>query len=171
MVQIKREYFHYNSLEKNRNQTMLEVGQTIETGSELNPFMSDYEKMNVPITSDLNNLLQVITFYWHYTRERVLEDVRVELYPELPSRMRSLWLCDKENLDYWYNHFSNREYRVLKMVLEGNLSKHDATHIEGNPRSLIKLREDAKRYWSGEIIDSNKTEYLFEGKAKVVEIL
>ena len=59
----------------------------------------------------------------------------------------------------------------MKLCLTGTIFKCDASYVEGNPIPLNEVRQNAEKYWQGQIISSEKLEYLFVGKARVVDII
>ncbi|MCM3736247.1 DUF2441 domain-containing protein [Bacillus cytotoxicus] len=150
----------------------LVVGQLLHAGKEYNPFYGVYEKRDIPkITMDPNYLFQLTTYYWHFARESTFEEVRREYFPCLPSRQKCLYVTSQDNLKYWLETFKHTEYQVVEVQITGNLFECDASLIEGNPIAISKVRDNAMRYWQGEIVNSSKIEYLATGDIKVVHIL
>lgn len=74
-----------------------------------------------------------------------------------------------DNIHNWIQHFSHNSYQLLALSLMCTNFKFDATHIEGHPVPLSTL-EKVKKYWDGKILNNNNVEYLFIGKAKVINI-
>ncbi|PGZ93499.1 hypothetical protein COE51_23870 [Bacillus pseudomycoides] len=155
-----------------RTNSKLVVGQLLHSGKEYNPFYGVYEKQDISkITMDPNFLFSVVTYYWHFARESTFEEVRRELFSSLPSRQKCLYVAAEKNLKYWIETLNYPEYQVVEVQIKGNIFKCDASLVEGNPKAIEKVRKDAMRYWQGEIVNSNKIEYLAEGDIKVVRIL
>lgn len=152
------------------NNTRIKIDDTIVTSAEYNPFFKDYDLLGFPMNVNQQKLLN---YYWHFARETAIEEVRLNVNPELPSRQKCLWLSDIKALDYWMCEvgYNPKEFQVLELELDGILFKCDATFIEGRYLSLNDVRGNAFRYWSGEILNNNKTEYLFQGTAKVIHEL
>ncbi|KAF0822524.1 DUF2441 domain-containing protein [Cytobacillus firmus] len=162
-----KKLYHIHRINKNRP---LGINDTLETSSEYNSFFRDYDTKDIPQVFNVNGLL---TYYWHFARETAVEEVRVSINNDLPSRKRCLWLTDVRSLDYWIGevNFNPKEFQLLELEVTGAVFKCDASFIEGNPMKLNDVRERAIRYWSGEILDTKKVEYLFEGTAKVTRVL
>lgn len=110
------------------------------------------------------------------TFEEVMESVRSLKFPELPSRITSLFVfSDKdkdENEEDWARVFSNGQYILLTLeVIDGSIKWFDYSIY-----TLQEINNDiAEQYWSScsdspEIIMSNSIEGLFQGTAKIVEI-
>ncbi|WP_164670225.1 DUF2441 domain-containing protein [Virgibacillus doumboii] len=150
------------------------VGDVLETSEEgYNKFFGDYDVQDMSALSNPAAVTQGLTYYWHFARETAFEDVRKQDYSEYPSRQRCLWLSGNSNIDNWILEmgFNPSTHQILELNLEGNLFKCDSTFVNGKPRSLNTVRENARRYWNQEIVDENKIEYLFEGKATVRNIM
>ncbi|PGM98060.1 hypothetical protein CN959_23045 [Bacillus cereus] len=159
-------------IRNNNANSKLVVGQLLHAGQEYNPFYGVYEKKEIEkITMDPNCLLGLTTYYWHFARESTLEEVRREHFPSLPSRQKCLYVTSPENLNYWLETFKHTECQVVEVQIIDKLFKCDASLIEGNPKALSRVRNNAMRYWKGEITNKEKVEYLVEGEVKVVHIL
>ncbi|WP_054751291.1 DUF2441 domain-containing protein [Piscibacillus salipiscarius] len=121
------------------------VGDQLEF-SGYNNFFKDYDTKDIPLVNTKKTIFQGLTYYWHFARETIFEEVRKNIDPNLPSRQRCLWLTDIRNLDYWMHtkDFHPETHQVLLLNLDGNAFKCDATFVEGNPKKLNDVREDAK---------------------------
>jgi hypothetical protein len=165
----KLEMYHISKIINNKRYSS---GDIIKTEG-YNPFFSVYDESEVSFNSEFESLFKGLTYYWHFARETVLEEVRKQINPDLPSRLKCLWLCDVKSLDYWMTtmRYNPNSHQVLKVSVDGNLFKCDASYIEGNPRKLNDLRNESNKYWNGEMSGNNKVEYLLEGEATVLEEL
>lgn len=115
----------------------------------------------------LKNVSKEMAFY---IREQVFEDVREEFYPQLPSRQKCLWLSDEEQLSYWKTINISELQWLLTLELQGNIFCGDAYWLRADTLSSIEYIDRAKRYWSGEISNVPRKEYLFSGQAIINEI-
>lgn len=108
------------------------------------------------------------------TRELIFEEVRKEINEKLPSRFKSLFVCESmEEINKWLDIFKRtdkKDYQIVKLELNGRVFTGDASFILRQNISLNKKRDLAKRYWSCEKLD-NLNETLFEGTAVVKEIV
>lgn len=70
----------------------------------IDKYLDDIGIENVDLKT-ITNLLKassaIITKADMYNRELMLEKYRKENNPKLPSRLHSIWLADKESLNFW----------------------------------------------------------------------
>lgn len=156
-----KELYHINSKGIINTYELLKLGDVINTEiREFNPFRASYEiGYGEP------------DIYWRFAKEYVIEQKRMEINENLPSRWRCIWLSDEERLPYWKEEVHNGNFQIVKMKLNGKLFLGDAHWIEGDPKPFGDLRRYAQYYWNGEVFHPGKLEYLFEGEAEVIEIL
>ncbi len=108
-------------------------------------------------------------------RELSFEAIRREFYPELPSRLRCIWLIPDNNasLEFWRNVLPNGHQRIFKVAIpESRAVKiHRAAQkwLIGGTFSLKRWNELAHSYWKGEDSGAGDDEVLFEGKFKIIE--
>ncbi|MFC7364546.1 MULTISPECIES: DUF2441 domain-containing protein [Bhargavaea] len=164
-------FYHINSKSNHNPYDLLRIGDKFKVGDKLNPFMKLYEDEAPPLELDRKVLFNAAVFYWHYTREITLEQIRLSINNELPSRFNSLWVTDYDRIQRWRQQFAKSEHQVLELSLTGQIFQCDAGWVEGNPIPLSTLRQKAGYYWSGEIVKPDSLEYLFEGEAEVIRIL
>ena len=91
----------------------------------------------------------------------------------MPSRRKCLWLASSlEEIAFWKEKlgFQHGEYQVLKFECEGKLHKTHEGHLTHGFAPMDQNIKHAKNYWSG-VDDGSNEEILFDGLAKVVEIL
>jgi len=165
-------FFHINSI-NSRNKRFLRVGDKLNIGENYNPYREGYEYGFGLVTNDIQVLLGTITLYWHFTIETIFEEERIKINPELPSRMKSLWLSNESCIPYWQEKIiqGSQDTQVIKLKVSGKILACDAHWVELQPTPLKKVRENARHYWNGIIKNKDKVEYLFEGSAEVIEIL
>jgi len=163
------ELFHIRDIKYGR----MKIGQVYEFGHSINGFYGIYDTSpELPLCDDLNHLKNVATYYWKFLRETVIEEVRLDNFSNYPSRQTCLFVTDDKHVNDWIQHLKYANIEIYKMKLSGKLHKCDATLIDIHPNNKIVVRELAEKYWGGEITqNSNKVEYLFEGKAELVEII
>lgn len=104
-------------------------------------------------------------------RELLLENVRLEHYPDMPSRHTCLWVSQEpqESLE-WLQHFVDLGALDLKLVCletSDEPAKVDSMFLPLKSDSLSKKLEKAHDYWSGKTSERPMIEYLFKGKATV----
>ena len=130
--------------------------------------MTSVEQLN------LVNLMKGITHNDRLDlREYILENIRLQYYPDRPSRFKCIWLTDEESLDRWYKIIDrhNAGFSIYEMDVEGNVFK-SADHLLPQPCwSNGLIEEVAHKYWNPKESDltKNDREYLFEGRARVIK--
>lgn len=182
-------YYHINTGQKLQIGDILEIGKRfnnfyyeiyniehIEDNKDANQYLIDMKKeKNLLLNNDtLNLVFKTINDSAMITRELVFEEVRKELNPNLPSRLKCLYVCKTKNeIKDWINIFSRtnkKDFQIVKLKLTGNIFTGDASFILRQNISLNRKKKQAKMYWNGEKKD-NINEYLFIGTAVVEDIL
>lgn len=182
-------YYHINTGQKLQIGDILEIGKRfnnfyyeiyniehIEDNKDANQYLIDMKKeKNLLLNNDtLNLVFKTINDSAMITRELVFEEVRKELNPNLPSRLKCLYVCRTKNeIKDWINIFSRtnkKDFQIVKLKLNGNIFTGDASFILRQNISLNRKKKQAKMYWNGEKKD-NINEYLFIGTAVVEDIL
>lgn len=99
--------------------------------------------------------------------EAALEICRRQKFKLYPSRLHSIWVTDKANLDYWLNILTGKT--IFELELTGTLFKTSDLYIPDNHLSLGQAIEAAKAYWNPVFTKEalNQREYLFQGKALI----
>ena len=120
----------------------------------------------------LKDSLNIITNTNIFNRELMLEDFRKDYFPNLPSRLHSIWVTDDKSLDFWEKQMSNNKKLVLYRVsVTGNLFKSSDSFIPDNELTAKEMYESSFNYWNPIFKEEDlcKAEYLFQGKVKVLE--
>jgi hypothetical protein len=82
-----------------------------------------------------------------------------------------LWICKKDELEYWWNEISNTKPRKIieiELEKEGKIHIADGELIKLENYSINEFNEMSNKYWKGEINNKSVIEILFEGKFKVI---
>lgn len=105
-------------------------------------------------------------------RELALEEVRSSKYPSYPSRLSCLYVTKtKEEVTSWVKILKRNKKKckqVLTLELTGEIFCFDGNLMKRQNVAYQKHLENAELYWNS--IDSNNSEILFYGEAKVIEI-
>lgn len=108
-------------------------------------------------------------------REVIVEMVRLQEYPEYPSRMSCLYATKKyEDVLKWKELFISFDRKVLQIVklrVIGNSFEGDGNLLpkeDGVPFS--RKIEQAREYWRGNV-NNDLPELLIDGEIEVVEII
>jgi hypothetical protein len=131
--------------------------------------------LSQPGLLDPKTILQLLTdsamFIREYNilkREAVLESVRKEFYPNLPSRKKVIWLCEERQLEYW--KLALREAYVLYEVeVTGEVFVSSDLILPLSSDSYRTTIAKAHNYWNYDQanVDDLKVEYLFVGQLTV----
>lgn len=99
--------------------------------------------------------------------EAALEICRREKFKLCSSRLHSLWVTDKDNLDYWLNILNGKE--IYELNLTGTLFKTSDIYIPDDNLSLVQAIKAAESYWNPNFTEEaeEKKEYLFQGTALI----
>ena len=111
----------------------------------------------------------------HAVRETITELVRISTFPEKPSRFKCLYACKNiEDALKWKENFESYHREVLQLIeisTKGPVFTGDAGLLPLiNGDSFDKKMEQAKRYWSGELVGELE-ETLVGGKITVEKII
>ena len=108
-------------------------------------------------------------------RETIAEMVRLEEFPQHPSRLSCLYATRSlEQALKWvelFNSFNRQILQLVKLRVDGKTFEGDASLLpKEDGISFAKKIEQARAYWQGNVI-SELPEMLVDGKIEVVEIL
>ena len=141
----------------------------------IDKYLNDISIENVDLKT-ITNLLKassaIITKADMYNRELMLEKYRKENNPKLPSRLHSIWLADKESLNFWEGQLNGRrKLKLYRVSVTGNLFKSSDSFIPDDELTAKEMYEASSTYWNPVLSEEDlcKAEYLFQGKVKVLE--
>ncbi len=147
-----------------------EVGKTYTFGNKTNPFFKFYEEFVPNILMSDKELLKE---YSMYVRERIFEDIRLESFPNAPSRMKCLWLMPNsaEALNYWRGQLRNC-LNLVTFKCSGVIHCGDSRYLSVQHFKLQIQKSLAKDYWSEKKLSPQDKyqEILFAGSATVLDI-
>lgn len=110
-----------------------------------------------------------------FKRETSLEDCRKDNYSSLPSRLHSIYLCDKDGLEYWQDTIvpQNRESEVFKVYVTGIIFKTNEQLLPKEETTYGESYNASFKYWNPKFKDvpNYTNEYLVQGKVKILEKL
>lgn len=109
-----------------------------------------------------------------FKRETAMEDYRKDNKIELPSRLHSLYLCDRDGLEYWsemISEFNTHEIEVFKVYADGLIFKTNEQLIPLETSDYQTTYSESRKYWNPKFKDVPyyTNEYLTQGKIKVIE--
>lgn len=110
-----------------------------------------------------------------FKRETSLEDCRKDNYSSLPSRLHSIYLSDKDGLEYWQDTIvpQNRESEVFKVYVTGIIFKTNEQLLPKEETTYGESYNASFKYWNPKFKDvpNYTNEYLVQGKVKILEKL
>ena len=109
-------------------------------------------------------------------RELALEQVRVEKYPNYPSRLACLYVSKTlEEAEKWFDYFvslGRPTFQIVKLQVNGNMFYGDAENCFDGKLSEKENLILAEKYWKNEDFnESSIIEMLVDGDIEVVEIV
>ena len=108
-------------------------------------------------------------------REVIVEMVRLQEYPEYPSRLSCLYATNSyEDVLKWKELFETYNRKVLQIVrlrVDGHSFEGDGNLLPREDGVPFDTKiEQAKKYWQGNV-HSELPELLIDGKIEVVEVI
>ena len=141
----------------------------------IDKYLNDISIENVDLNT-IKNILKassaIITKADMYNRELMLEKYRKENNPKLPSRLHSIWLADKESLNFFKEQLNGgRNLTLYRVSVTGNLFKSSDSFIPDDELTAKEMYQVSSKYWNPVFSEDDlcKAEYLFQGKVKVLE--
>ena len=109
-------------------------------------------------------------------RELALEQVRVEKYPNYPSRMACLYVSKTlEEAEKWFDYFvslGRPTFQIVKLKVNGNVFYGDAEKCFDGKLSEKENLILAEKYWKNADFNENSIiEILVDGEIEVIEIV
>lgn len=146
------------------------------------PEMFLEQKIKTKKKLKLDETKHICSILWNYgfsMRELGYEICRQLYYKEEPSRLTAMFLCRTPEEAKCYlstakTKGQNTEPKVVGVKLNGKLLKTSNSFNQRGGKSIDEFIEQAHDYWKGvdeNFVDINSIEYLFEGKAEIVEII
>lgn len=104
-------------------------------------------------------------------RELVLEDVRRQLFSDLPSRINCIWLIPQEPraVRFWLDSMRGDHKKIYRVNASGELHRSAQQPVLGDTISLSEWRKRAMDYWSGAQTEAHDDELIFKGDIEVLE--
>ena len=188
---MKENLYHIHR--KNCKDELWKVGNEFEVGLENNiffdfslnfnslilinnqkyPFFAvyDYYKEQRDIENQINLLntsKDFINEYQLLIRELGMEEIRKNFYPHLPSRQKCIWLCRKNQINYWKKFISGK-LEIFEIEIFDIPFKSRNSLISLPSDSYNTILDKAQLYWSEiNYIDNEDDEYLYVGKLKII---
>lgn len=173
IVENQTFYHIYREVSWNHS-PMWKLGKTYFIGKEENPFIKYYDNVDCQyVHGDIQSMTEAIQYYQRYTREQIFEEVRREFFPNLPSRLRCLWVIkdDIDILKYWWELFG-KSGLIMKVSLTGKIHTGSEEYLRISGKNFDFLRQQAFKYWAGTAgLNEIEQEAIFEGFVRVIEFV
>lgn len=111
-----------------------------------------------------------------FKREAGLEECRKDNFSSSPSRLHSIYLCDKDGLEYWTDTISmyrTKDVSIFRVLADGNIFKSNEQLLPEETCTYGQTYSGAFKYWNPKFdnVPSCTNEYLVQGKVKVLECI
>lgn len=106
------------------------------------------------------------------TRESILEEVRLNYYPDKPSRRKCIFLSDEKSLDTWFEYLkADENSQIYEFEVRDDVFCSTDKLLPPTYLWNGKQFELAHNYWNPteeDLKDATDVEYLYEGHVKVL---
>lgn len=104
-------------------------------------------------------------------RELIFEDVRRQMYINLPSRTSCIWLIpeDPRAVRFWLDNVRGDYKKVYRVNATGELHRAQQQIVMGDTISMSEWRKRAIDYWNGAQSENVDDELLLSGNIEVLE--
>jgi len=128
---------------------------------------------------EMKSICNILWNYGFSMRELGYEICRQLYHKDEPSRLTSMFLCEKPEESKCYlttaqTKGKTTDPKVVGVKLNGKLLKTSNSFNMRGGKSIDEFIEQAHDYWNGvgdDFTDTKSIEYLFEGTAEIVEII
>lgn len=128
---------------------------------------------------EMKSISSILWNYGFTTRELGYEICRQLYHKEEPSRLTAMFLCERPEDAKCYlttaqSKGKTTDPKVVGVKLDGKLLKTSNSFNMRGGKSIDEFIEQAHVYWKGvddDFNDKKSVEYLFEGKAEIVEVI
>jgi len=186
-------FYHINTIPPYSSHEIMEVGSTYTFSRvSFNPFFNYYEvkpdpwsisgidSLNLSSTQlgCFENFQQrafgVANHYRVLARELLLEKVRCESFPSVPSRHSCIFLIESDiGIQNWKNQIisSGHPYQIVEVSATGNSMRVDSKNLPIGNEPISEWDLKALKYWGGELTNEPCIEVLLEGYVTAINIL
>jgi hypothetical protein len=113
---------------------------------------------------------EIIREYQMLLREITYEQVRKDMFPDLPSRTKCIWLCKEKQLEFWKKQLNDCYFKIFKIEVKEKPYKTNNNLIVPPSESYIRIQEFAERYWTyKDETEKEDDEYLYVGEIEILE--
>lgn len=120
----------------------------------------------------LTAALSVLNHQAMVLRELIFEQMRIEVFPEKPSRLKGMWLVphNEQRLAEWCSTAPHGQFRAFEVEASGRIHCGYSHYLKPECCGVAELRERARGYWSEAPRDpmTESVELLLEGEVKIL---
>lgn len=131
---------------------------------------------NLEQVKQILNIVRQFMYNGDFFRmEMALENCRKDHFEELPSRLHSMYLCDKDGLEYWKDVITlsnpNKDISVYKVLVNGTVFKTNEDLLPYTIQTYSEAYNTSFSYWKPKFKNTKPetNEYLCQGNIKVLE--
>ena len=131
------------------------------------------EEKLIELLKDARNIIYLTNIF---KREIALEYVRKIKYESLPSRRNSVWVTDREGIDFWRTSLSRKgdgsDLKLYKVSLTGIIFMTSDYFIPDDNYLFEQCLRSSENYWNPDfrMVKNDRNEYLFQGKLKILNL-
>lgn len=128
---------------------------------------------------DIYSIAHILEYYDVAIKEMAIEEVRKELFPNLPSRLHCMYLSLSKDIALANlksvaesREKNGKHFQAVAVKLNGVIFKAGKVYMSREGQSYNYYKQKAVSYWKQRgLKDEEVKEVLFEGTAEVIEIL
>ena len=128
---------------------------------------------------DIYSIAHILEYYDVAIKEMAIEEVRKELFPNLPSRLHCMYLSLSKDIALANlksvaesRDKNGKHFQAVAVKLNGVIFKAGKVYMSREGQSYNYYKQKAVSYWKQRgLKDEEVKEVLFEGTAEVIEIL
>ena len=126
---------------------------------------------------DIKEILKSFKIKSELLKEYIFDEVRLEIQPSAPSRKKCMYLFDntydyKKYAELLSFELSNYNLLEIEPISEKfSYIKTDFSFLNCNVENYNSIRENAIKYWNGEIHNQENCEILFQGDFIIKNVL
>ena len=106
-----------------------------------------------------------------FKREMALENYRKDNYPNLPSRLHSLFVTTEQGISYWKDRLIDNDLEIFKLDVVDTPFITNEQYLPYENLNYGDSYQAASGYWHPSLKDDYEftREYLVQGKVKILE--
>jgi len=148
-----------------------EMNQFLSTNQDSELLGDDY---HYDVKQTLNEAIEVMNRGLILNRELIFEQIRLEQFPDKPSRQKCMWVFpqERETLQLRMSQLKTPNAKIYELNLTGKIHRSDYQRLELISISPAMIAQSAIAYWNGTGGNNAPTdEVIFEGKCQIAKVI